>query len=92
MKSYPDAQIIVTGHILGGALAVLAAAEIQIKFKNFQHLYRFGQPKVGNKQFAEFINGLIPSYYRMINQDDAVPHVPSVNYMHGRIKSHYDSR
>ena len=45
---YRSAQIMITGHSLGGALASLAAVDIHKNIGNVQQLYTFGQPRVGN--------------------------------------------
>lgn len=46
-QKHPGAKIYVTGHSLGGALAVLAGAEIS-NFQNVTAVYTFGEPRVGN--------------------------------------------
>ena len=52
-----------SGHSLGGALAVICSLDIyghlELKREQLQ-VYTFGQPKVGNKMFAETIDSLIP--------------------------------
>jgi len=59
----------VTGHSLGGAMAVLVATEI----KPQGGLHTFGQPRVGNRQFLKLID--FP-YYRYRNNNDTVTAVP----------------
>lgn len=49
--------IFVTGHSLGGALAVFAALDIK-KTSGFLgkiNLYTYGQPRVGNNVFADYV-------------------------------------
>ena len=54
----PHVQILITGHSLGGALATLAAydiqaaAEAQCPIKVHCMVYSFGAPRVGNHAFA----------------------------------------
>jgi predicted lipase len=40
--------MIVNGHSLGGALAILAAVDIKLHFGRVNSVYTFGQPRVGN--------------------------------------------
>ena len=47
-SKYSSASIMVTGHSLGGALAVMAAAHLQDKYSLVNSLYTLGQPRVGN--------------------------------------------
>ena len=42
-----------TGHSLGGALAVLCALDLQDIYGNI-NLYTFGCPRVGNAAFAQY--------------------------------------
>jgi triacylglycerol lipase len=71
-------QLWVTGHSLGGAVAVLAAFDI---FKNVglnvtPQLYTFAGPRSGAPDFAEFFNADIKVCYRIVNFMDVVPQVP----------------
>jgi triacylglycerol lipase len=45
---YPTASIAVTGHSLGGALAVLCALDYSERLGFDVTMYTFGQPRVGN--------------------------------------------
>lgn len=70
-----NAQIFVTGHSLGGALATLAACDIQ-RHTEFHHpiLYTFASPRVGDSAFAKLFEDL--SCFRIANSEDVVPTVP----------------
>lgn len=78
-------QILVTGHSLGAALAVLAAPDI---FKNMPpntiepRLITFAGPRVGLTDFAAAFNATIESCFRVVNFLDIVPHVPPSPYVH----------
>lgn len=70
-----------TGHSLGGALAVLAAARFlaadRDNAKRFGGLHTFGQPRVGNSAFADWASSLFGGRYtRAINHRDVVPQLP----------------
>jgi len=73
---YPTASVMLTGHSLGGALAVMAAAYIHSTYKLVSVLYTQGQPRVGNDKFAQFMTSLIPDTYRIVHYADQVPHIP----------------
>lgn len=66
------------GHSLGGALALLAAARLQLQEKTpVQGLYTFGQPRAGNYSFANaFDEAFKERATRFVNNNDIVPHVP----------------
>jgi hypothetical protein len=76
LSIYRQNRFMVTGHSLGGALGVMAAAHIQNIYGNVVQLYTMGQPRVGNDKFAAFMTGFIPNTYRIIDYADQVPHVP----------------
>lgn len=91
--------MIVTGHSLGGALAVFAAMDIRkqgISASNTM-LYPSGQPRTGNYQWAQQIMKAFPdSYYRIVQGHDPVPHLPPdritfipTGYIHGGHEVHY---
>jgi len=71
-------RLLVTGHSLGAALALLAAPDIA---KNFlpgrvPTLLTFAGPRVGLLRFHRFFNNLIPVCYRVVASGDIVPDVP----------------
>ncbi len=68
-----DCPVWLTGHSLGGALAVLTAA----RYETVQGIYTFGAPRVGNSPFsAQFPDQV----HRFVNNNDLVPHLPPFPY------------
>lgn len=66
----------ITGHSLGGALAVLAAARLKLQ-GIAPHVYTFGQPRVAFGEFADrFDAELSGRLWRFVNQSDLVPRLP----------------
>lgn len=78
-------QILLTGHSLGAALAVLAAPDV---FRNMPpnkiepRLITFAGPRVGLPDFAGAFNAAIESCFRVVNFLDIVPYVPPAPYVH----------
>ena len=71
-------RVLVTGHSLGGAVAVLGGFDIA---KNVTpgvvpELYTLAGPRTGAPDFAANFNKLIPVCYRIVNFMDVVPQVP----------------
>ncbi len=54
LSEHSGAKIIVTGHSLGGSLAILAAADLHKTHGKIDQVYTFGQPRVGNAAFASY--------------------------------------
>ncbi|EGG21952.1 hypothetical protein DFA_01838 [Cavenderia fasciculata] len=79
-------KFIATGHSLGGALAVLAVADVYPRLINLPiEMYTFGSPRVGNVGFVEYFESVVlQSYWRLVNYHDVVPHLPSkwMNFYH----------
>jgi triacylglycerol lipase len=72
-------QILITGHSLGAALAVLAAPDVFRKMPPNTiepRLITFAGPRVGLSDFATAFNTEIESCFRVVNFLDIVPHVP----------------
>jgi len=85
LSKYRTAQIYVTGHSLGGALAVVAALDLKATFGHLDMFYSYGQPRVGNSAFATYFASQITGY-RVVHYADMVPHLPPhsmLDYMHG---------
>ncbi|MBW4520452.1 MAG: lipase family protein [Scytolyngbya sp. HA4215-MV1] len=78
LKNYTAATVIVTGHSLGGALATLAAVDVQYNFASkFKiEVYTFGAPRVGNGGFRDSFNRRVPDSYRFVYGMDIVPALP----------------
>jgi len=86
-------KYIITGHSLGGALASLySITERLAKTGLFEHpdssLITFGQPRVGNKEFAKVHDQLIKPWrkLRVVLREDGVPSVPKIGYYHHSTK------
>ena len=78
-------NILITGHSLGAALAVLAAPDIFRKMPPNviePRLITFAGPRVGLTAFASAFNKLIESCFRVVNYLDIVPQVPPAPYVH----------
>lgn len=85
-----NSTIAVVGHSLGAAMAALAVYDLAepqhtsspAKWR-VSRLYTYGQPRVGNRQFAAAFDArraaLGFSYYRVVDYRDLVPHVPLAN-------------
>ena len=79
-KQYPSYSVVVTGHSYGASCAQLIAMELEkngIRCK----LYDYGQPRVGDKKHASFVNTIITEYYRTTHNKDTVPHVPPTDVL-----------
>jgi len=74
----PLERLYITGHSLGGAMAVLAAARLFLPSESSlgrlgHGVYTFGQPAVGNAEFAEKCESLFGErLYRHIYAHDVV--------------------
>lgn len=72
-------RLVVTGHSLGGAMAYLAALDLQKSFdisKSEIRVVTVGSPRVGNQMFAKFFSRMIPQSTRLVNNLDIVPTMP----------------
>lgn len=81
LKTASDAgaSVIVTGHSLGGALAVLCAARARAEqCATAAGIYTYGQPRVAGADFAASFNSgvLAARAYRLVHGHDIVATVP----------------
>jgi predicted lipase len=79
IKNNHVSNITVTGHSLGGALAILCAVDIQYNFANqlsALEAYTFGAPKVGNKGFCQSYKKRVHQSYHFVHGMDIVPALP----------------
>lgn len=89
LAQYPDYQLLITGHSMGGALATLLGLSYQNLGKS-PLVITFGQPRVGNPAFANFVDTVFsplssPDSQKLVNSsslmrvthgNDPVAHIP----------------
>jgi hypothetical protein len=94
-KQNPSYKIVFTGHSLGGALATLSAAkfaeERAIEWSDIQ-IITFGQPRVGNIPFANYLNSKPIESARVTTRGDIVAISPGhfLKYYHSQHIVHMD--
>jgi len=72
----------VTGHSLGGALALLAAWRFERSFLPVDEIVTFGAPMIGNQTAADaFEKKFAKKISRYVNFEDPVPLLPSVSLL-----------
>ncbi|MBI3269420.1 MAG: lipase family protein [Planctomycetes bacterium] len=91
LSSVKGQPIWVTGHSLGGALAVLATAALldhAALGPSYRGTHTFGQPLVGDSTFCRALDAKVAGrWFRIANVDDPVPWTPPVfeGFAHGGI-------
>ena len=86
VQKYPDYQVVVIGHSLGGAIASLTAAALvhyKVVPRTKMTLYTFGQPRVGDTEYADNHDKLVSYSWRVVHYRDIVSHLPTCNILFG---------
>lgn len=76
---YPSYTVRVTGHSMGAAFALLTQMDL-LKAGYLATMINFGQPRVGDKDFAAFVQSKTPYAYRVVHHKDIVPHNPTEDF------------
>ncbi|KAM5530142.1 hypothetical protein V8D89_014106 [Ganoderma adspersum] len=78
MDEYRVSKVTVTGHSLGAAIALLDFAFLPLHLPNGTNVrfVGYGTPRVGNQDFANYIDAQNRSVTHINNKDDPVPILP----------------
>ncbi|WP_339409149.1 lipase family protein [Pseudomonas sp. EA_35y_Pfl2_R5] len=68
-------KIVVCGHSLGGAIALLMAEWIRNNWSEDVLLYTYGSPRAGDEAFVKGASAL--THHRIVNHNDLIPTVPA---------------
>lgn len=77
----PDCnKIVCTGHSLGAALSLHCGADFGATYEGKipVSVWNYGQPRVGNIEFAKYARSKLDELWRVIHTRDLVPHVPPI--------------
>lgn len=75
-----DRPLWITGHSLGGALALFAAWLLKRRFINVHQIYTYGAPMIGNQKASDAFNKAFSGkIYRYVSGRDPVPKLPGLS-------------
>jgi len=76
-------RLYVSGHSMGGAIAMLASLELAIRLHKMawhpfsgHTTYTFAAPRLGNAPFARLYNRICKDHWALQRSSDAIPHLP----------------
>ncbi|KAJ1818447.1 hypothetical protein LPJ60_004321 [Coemansia sp. RSA 2675] len=78
-RRFPNYKLIFTGHSLGGAETVMCAVDILHRLPELKqrvHIYTYGMPRIGNDAWANSVDKMGLPIYRVVYENDLVPHIP----------------
>jgi len=78
LEACPECSILLTGHSLGGSIVSILSAEFSRDIPGVPIAeWTFGSPRTGNPAFSHYHVGTVPVSWRVVNQRDVVPHLPT---------------
>lgn len=104
LATNPNAEIVITGHSLGAALAIMLPTVFAIHgeddlLNKVMGVYTYGQPRIGDDGMVKFMYPRLvspnPKYFRVVYSFDVVPRLPFDDkffaYRHYGVCFYYDS-
>ena len=89
LLEYPDYEINIIGHSLGGALSTLFGYLLAKSITNKVTIISLGSPRVGNYYFKlDFDSQSNLKHYRISNNRDVITSVPMINFHHTGVNIH----
>ncbi len=84
--------IVITAHSLGAAVCCIFALYLKNSGYIIKHVYTFGMPRTGNKEWYDNFkkSGII--HYRVVNGNDIVTTIPKLFYWHVGEEIHINKR
>lgn len=76
-------RIRLTGHSLGGAVAVLLAVYLEQRGRTVDRVITFGQPMITDADGVAAVASVMRRTVRVVACDDVVPFLPPIGYAHG---------
>lgn len=73
---YSNQTLIICGHSLGGAIALLLSVWLKENWSKDIQLYTFGSPRAADRTFVQGATAL--AHHRLVNHNDPIPGVPFV--------------
>lgn len=104
LREHKAAKFLVTGHSLGGALAILFPTVLVLHeeeeiMQRLLGIHTFGQPRIGDRQLGIYMEAHLeypePKYFRVVYCNDLVPRLPYDNktwlYKHFGVCMYFNS-
>uniref|UniRef100_A0AC35UC31 Lipase_3 domain-containing protein n=1 Tax=Rhabditophanes sp. KR3021 TaxID=114890 RepID=A0AC35UC31_9BILA len=73
-------NIIITGHSLGGALAIMTGLNLlkrNLVLPDNLKVITFGEPRIGDYEFAQYVQSRLNYLFRVVHYHDIIPHFPA---------------
>ena len=70
----PDHSVVICGHSLGGAIALMLAEWLRRNWSADTQLYTFGAPRAADRAFVQGAQAL--THHRLVNHNDPIPGMP----------------
>jgi predicted lipase len=74
LQSHAGAEVVLTGHSLGAAIASDAALDLRLNHGLKTSSVNFGSPRAGDSAYSALLRQEVPNLWRVTHAKDLVPH------------------